>query len=179
MRGNAQDSLVISLTKNQSSAIIVRVRTIIGGAMKKDFKISDYLHSLCKEMYRIIGANISKYGITPQQGRIIRFLALNQENPVYQKDVEAFLNIRKSSVSSAIKNLEKSGLITRSHNPEDGRYKRINLTAAGLSIYEETRKNSQLVETKLRTNLEDAEIEFLEKTFQKLKKNLETRRKKC
>ncbi|HEY8395975.1 MAG TPA: MarR family transcriptional regulator [Bacilli bacterium] len=141
--------------------------------MSVDFRISDYLHSLCKGMYRFISESFSKYGITPQQGRIIRFLALNQGTAVFQKDIEELLNIRKSSVSSVIKNLEKSGLIQRLYVPEDGRYKRIELTPAGLSVHEEAQKNSQLIEAKMRTDLQTEEIEFLEKILKKIQHNLE------
>ncbi|HHZ11626.1 MAG TPA: MarR family transcriptional regulator [Acholeplasmataceae bacterium] len=141
--------------------------------MNKDFKISDSLHRLVKEMFRIVGANMSKFGITPQQGRIIRFLAANRDRPIYQKDIEEFLNIRKSSVSSVIKNLERAGLIQRKHVPEDGRLKRIELTDAALSIHEHATQTNQLIEGKLRAGLDEEEIEFLEKIFDKLKRNLE------
>lgn len=142
--------------------------------MDKDFKISDALHRLVKEMYRNVGFRMAKYGITPQQGRIIRFLALKNEEIIFQKDIEDFLNIRKSSVSNIIKNMEKSGFIIRSGVPKDARLKRIELTPEGRAIHEDAQLNNLMIEAKMRENLSDQEIKTLEIILKKIQNNLES-----
>jgi DNA-binding MarR family transcriptional regulator len=116
---------------------------------------------------------MAKYGITPQQGRIIRFLALKNEEAIFQKDIENFLNIRKSSVSNIIKNMEKTGFIIRSQVPNDARLKRIELTPAGRAIHEDAQLNNLMIEAKMRENLSEQEIEILEMILKKIQSNLE------
>ncbi len=166
-------SIAFILTMALYFDIIVRTLTLKVMVMEKEFKISDCLHRLVKEMYRSIRLKMAKYGITPQQGRIIRFLALKNEEAIFQKDIEDFLNIRKSSVSNIIKNMEKTGFIIRSQVPNDARLKRIELTPAGRAIHEDAQLNNLMIEAKMRENLSEQEIEILEMILKKIQSNLE------
>jgi DNA-binding MarR family transcriptional regulator len=141
--------------------------------MIKEFKISDKLYCLVKQMFRIINTDMMKYGITPQQGRIIRFLALRKDQEIFQKDIEEFQNIRKSSVSSILKNLEKIGLIERKSHLNDARLKKIELTEAGLSIFQEIQSKNLQIEEKIRKNLSEKDLINLEDILNKIRDNLE------
>ena len=59
-------------------------------------------------------------------------LELSQAQSLTQKDLGASLNLRKSSVSRVVSNLERRGWIVRSRNPEDGRALDVSLTPAGV-----------------------------------------------
>ena len=58
----------------------------------------------------------------------------HKEEGVFQKDIEAFLRIRRSSVSSLLQNMEKSGWILRLPVPQDARLKWLVLTAQGREL---------------------------------------------
>lgn len=66
--------------------------------------------------------------ITDVQGRVIGFLYLNQDRPVYQKDVEAEFSITRATTSKMLTLMEKNGLIIRSAVSYDARLKELRLT---------------------------------------------------
>ena len=52
--------------------------------------------------------------LTPMQGWIIDYIYNNQnENDIFQRDVEAEFTIRRSTATGILKLMEKNGLITR------------------------------------------------------------------
>ncbi|MDD3999513.1 MAG: MarR family transcriptional regulator [Bacilli bacterium] len=138
-----------------------------------DFKISDYFHRLKKQTFWIINTSLMKYGITPQQGRLIRFLALRNEDTTFQKDIEEFLSTRKSSVSSILKNLEKLKLIERKSYPNDGRFKEIRLTEKGLAVHKESLKISLDIEARIQNALTEDETKTLGAILKKIVEEFE------
>lgn len=71
----------------------------------------------------------SKYGISGAQARYLGFISHNCRNKdVYQKDIEKAFNIRRSTASGILKNLETKGLIDRVSVSSDARLKKLVLT---------------------------------------------------
>ena len=70
-------------------------------------------------------------GMTISQLSTIGFLYFSQQGDVYQKDIESFFKLRRSTVSSQ---LEKKGLIQRVPVSHDARLKKLVLTEEGLRI---------------------------------------------
>ena len=64
----------------------------------------------------------------------IGFLYFSQQGDVYQKDIESFFKLRRSTVSSQLDTLEKKGLIQRVPVSHDARLKKLVLTEEGLRI---------------------------------------------
>ena len=58
----------------------------------------------------------------------------SQQGDVYQKDIESFFKLRRSTVSSQLDTLEKKGLIQRVPVSHDARLKKLVLTEEGLRI---------------------------------------------
>ena len=67
-------------------------------------------------------------GLTPSQCRIMGFIMDNGGRPVYQKDIEADFNIRRSTATRLLQSMEHKDLIMREPEENDGRLKRIRLT---------------------------------------------------
>ena len=69
------------------------------------------------------------YGISGAAARVLDFLGERGNEPTYQRHVEAALGIRPSTATVLLQQMSTSGLITRTQNSSDKRYKQIKLTA--------------------------------------------------
>lgn len=71
------------------------------------------------------------YGISNQQARILLYLSKHNQRGqknIKRSDLEKFLNLRGSSVTSLLHGLEKNGFIERSMSEKDSRRKIMVLT---------------------------------------------------
>lgn len=94
-----------------------------------------YIQRLAKNIKYLADENLVKQHITIEQVKIMRFLRENnEEGSAYQKEVELFFNIKRSSVTSILQNMEKSGLLTREGIADDGRMKKVRLTKKGKDL---------------------------------------------
>ena len=86
-----------------------------------------YVH---RQMLRENNKILSEYGVTPVHLRTLVFIHIRNLNGerVCQKDIENHLNLRPSSVSSLISNLENDGFLVRGTDEENARKKYIELT---------------------------------------------------
>ena len=75
--------------------------------------------------------------ITSIQGLVLDYLFRNRETDVFQKDLEEYLEIKGSSVTSILDNLEKNGYVRREAVDYDGRLKKLAITEKAYSIEED------------------------------------------
>ena len=92
-----------------------------------------YVH---RQMLRENNRVLSKYGVTPVHLRTLVYVHIQNSNgiKVCQKDVENHLNLRPSSVSSLISNLENDGFLIRGTDGENARKKYLELTEKGKAV---------------------------------------------
>ena len=76
------------------------------------------------------------------------------------------------SITRLIDGLEEDGLVKRCRNKQDGRSFEVKVTAAGLSYTLERLKDSEVVETDLRSCLDEREMNDLAVIIRKLRDNL-------
>ena len=91
------------------------------------FRLFPPLHQLCTLMTRYCNRSRGireQEQLTGMHGWLIHFL-YDQTEPVYQRDIEKRLCIRRSTVTATLNRMEKNGLIVRESVPEDARLKRI------------------------------------------------------
>jgi DNA-binding MarR family transcriptional regulator len=83
-----------------------------------------------------IDSKLVKYDITNPQARVVGFIGEkeDEEITVYQKDIEAFMEITGASVSSLLRGLEKKGFIKRIRSASDDRTKELTLTPKGREL---------------------------------------------
>jgi DNA-binding MarR family transcriptional regulator len=113
-------------------------------------------------------------GMSMTQLWTIQYIYENEKEGVYQKDIENFLRIRRSSVSSLLGKMEKGGLLLRVPVPEDARLKRLILTPEGREHYQTIEKINQRIEDYLVRTLTQEEREFLGSILKKIAENLST-----
>lgn len=80
---------------------------------------------------------------------------------ITSSQLEHILMIERPSVTSLMNGMAKKGLIVRKDHPEDGRYKQIFLTDAGMKVEEETRQYAFEVEQYVKQGMTEAEFETL------------------
>ena len=90
------------------------------------------------------------------QGWIIDYVAKREE--VYQRDIEKRFNMRRSSVTKTLQNMEKNGLIERRAVASDARLKRIVLTEKARSFNEQMRQSILVTEQSLKKGLTEQEV---------------------
>ncbi|WP_187287396.1 MarR family winged helix-turn-helix transcriptional regulator [Gottschalkia acidurici] len=112
-------------------------------------------------------------GMTGTQGAVLNFIYTQSKNQnVYQRDIEIEFEIRRSSVTSMVNNLEKGGFIKRERVPEDSRLKRIVLTDKAISIAEQLQNSIDEVNRAILKGLNNEEIQYLDLILTKITENL-------
>ena len=74
---------------------------------------------------------------TGMQGWIIGFLHRNEDRDMFQRDVEAEFNIRRSTATGILQLMEKNGFLLREPVAYDARLKKLVLTPNSAAIWSE------------------------------------------
>ncbi len=128
---------------------------------------------ISNKIRRKMDNEISQYGITNVQGKIMGFLYFeSRKRDIFQKDIEHDLKIRSSSVTSVLKLMEKNGYIKRISVNYDARLKKIILTEKGDAIRKNVYRTIVSVEEKVQNCLTHEELQFLLAILNKLNRNL-------
>lgn len=98
-------------------------------------------------------------GISGSQSRILHYISeFSRKSEVYQKDVEEFFYLRRSTVTQTLQTMEKNGLIKRSSVARDARLKKLELTEAGQALEAKIYTRVMQMEQRLRDCLSEEEI---------------------
>lgn len=112
--------------------------------------------------------------LTVSQAYVIDFISMKGENKeIFQKDLEKEFDLKRSSISLMLNNMEKSDLIERVPVAEDARLKKIILTNKSKKLYEEISKAIDSIEHKLCENITPEEIKIFKIVLDKIRNNLE------
>ncbi|AYD41052.1 MarR family transcriptional regulator [Clostridium fermenticellae] len=139
-----------------------------------EMQIGRKINILAKRVHRRIDKEVSQYGITAVQSRILGFIYYkSNKRDIFQKDIEEELDIRRSSVTSVLQLMEKNGYIRRVNVSEDARLKKIIITEKGLEIQKKVYDHIIEMENFLRSELNDEEISILINLLDRLCKKVE------
>ena len=97
---------------------------------------------------------------------------LGRYKEVYQKDLEELFNMRRSTISGILKNMEKNNLIERIDSPKDARIKQIILTESSKKIGNTIKKQRDIYEKKLKQNISNDDLEIFYKVIDQIKENI-------
>lgn len=132
------------------------------------------IHKIAHKMKREIDHANQKLGVSGVQGRIIGYIRCESKNrDVFQKDIEEHFELRGSSVTSTLQNLEKMGFIVRESIPTDQRLKRIVLTKKALDIHNQITKNIEQVEKEAFSSINKEEEQLLSDLLKRILNNIE------
>ncbi len=132
------------------------------------------IHKVAHKMKREIDHANQKLGVSGVQGRIIGYVRCESKNrDVFQMDIEEHFELRGSSVTSTLQNLEKMGFIVRESIPTDQRLKRIVLTKKALDIHNQITKNIEQVEKEAFSSINKEEEQLLSDLLKRILNNIE------
>ncbi|MBR2991316.1 MAG: MarR family transcriptional regulator [Solobacterium sp.] len=113
------------------------------------------------------------YGdLTFAQSGVIHYLARHQDQPIYQKDLEKRFDIRRSTATGILQNLEKNGYITRSADTGDARMKRIELTEQALNMEETVHRMAMEDEALFCRDLSSEELNTLMELLERIRQTI-------
>lgn len=110
--------------------------------------------------------------VTGNNGWIIGYLADNELQDVFQKNIEDHFTITRSTASKVLSLMEQKGLIQRQSVAQDARLKKIVLTEKALEIHKIMAEDALKMERTLVHGFEEEEIETLLVYLKKMKQNI-------
>jgi len=115
--------------------------------------------------------------ITGENTFILSYLAKNEEEAIYQKDIEKRFSITRSTTSNVLSLMEKKALIKRMPVENDKRLKQIVLTKEAKQLHADIVKEIEHFETTMRKGFSDDEIDQLLEYIKRVKENLKSAQK--
>ena len=109
---------------------------------------------------------------TGMQGWIIGFLHRNEDRDMFQRDVEAEFNIRRSTATGILQLMEKNGFLLREPVAYDARLKKLVLTERSRRLVQEMCQTGMTIDARLLRGFSPEEVQtlygFLDRMFQNL-----------
>lgn len=130
-----------------------------------------YISKLSNKIRRQLESFSFKESFSGAQGKVLHFL-LAQNEDVFQKDIEVEYSLRPSTATELLKQMEKSGLITRETVPYDKRLKKIILTEKAKSYQEQVIKDLTTLEKKITKDISKDDLETCFNVLEKMLDNL-------
>lgn len=141
--------------------------------LKLGLHISKINHIISRKMDASV-INAIDDNLTISQAYVIDFISIEGKNKeIFQKDLEREFDLKRSSVSLMLNNMEKSDLIERVPVTEDARLKKIVLTEKSKKIYEKISIAIDSIENRLSEDITQEEIEVFQIVLEKIRNNLE------
>lgn len=141
--------------------------------LKLGLDISKINHIISRKMDTSVISAIDD-NLTISQAYVIDFICNEgKDKDVFQKDLESVFDLKRSSISLMLNNMEKNGLIERMLVKADGRLKKIVLTEKSIKIYEKISDAIDLIENKLSENITEEEVKIFQNVLNKIRNSLE------
>ena len=139
-----------------------------------EFRFGREVQNLANRFRRLGDENLQKEGITISQLRVIAYVSHHSDVPVYQKELEEYFGIRRSSVTGLLQNMEKSGLLVRVGAEKDARVKIVSLTEKGRALDEKLKSYIQGLEADLMKGFSSEEKNAMRGFLLRMLENLDS-----
>ena len=126
---------------------------------------------IARLLQREINESVLPAGVTRQQYQILSYICRSKED-VFQRDIEAYFAMPRSTVSGLMKDLETAGLIRRCQVESDSRLKRLELTDKGQGVCRMVRKGMVDLNEQLTGGISDEEFSVFWQVADKMRANL-------
>lgn len=110
--------------------------------------------------------------ITGNNGWIIGFLADNSDREIFQRDIENYFTITRSTTSKVLSLMEQKGLIRRVAVSQDARLKKIELTDKAHDISRIMLDDREKLESTLMNGFTEDEAALLVSYLTRMKENI-------
>ncbi|SCH45979.1 MULTISPECIES: MarR family winged helix-turn-helix transcriptional regulator [unclassified Romboutsia] len=141
--------------------------------LKLGLDISKINHIISRKMDAAV-INAIDDNLTVSQAYVIDFISnIEKSKDIFQKDLEKQFDLKRSSISLMLNNMEKSDLIQRIPVAKDARLKKIVLTEKSIELNEKISNAIDSIENKLSNDLTQEEIKVFYKVLNKMRNSLE------
>lgn len=131
------------------------------------------IHTLDNMIGRQITSLFESDGLTKMQTWIIGYLYEHQNESIFQKDIEAQFHIARSTATGILQIMEKNGLLYRKPMTSDARLKRLLLTQKGISHQLNVIRNLQILEERLKQQIDPKDLEIFFQVLYQMQHNME------
>lgn len=104
------------------------------------------------------------------QIQIVHFLLNNEDKDIYQKNIEKRFDIRRSTVSGVLFNMEKHGIV---HRIKQGVQKKIILSDSAKKQAKEIKKEMINFDLLLKKNIKQEKLDIFFEVIEQIKVNIE------
>lgn len=111
-------------------------------------------------------------GLTAIQCIILDYLYENRGRDIFQRDLEAEFQIRRSTVTGILQGMERRGLVLRLPVAQDARLKKLALTEIGLALHAKAERNIRSVEERALEGVSEEDLLIFRRTLERIKQNL-------
>ena len=144
-------------------------------AFKEDEIIGFQVHELSKRMKEYVQNKCVEDGVDPvaaTHGWLIGYLYANQDQELYQRDLEDKMHLAKSSIANILQTLEQAGYIRRETPEHDARQKRILLTPEGCEFELRMRQRLTSSEMQARTGISEEDQQVFLRVLRQMISNM-------
>ena len=123
-------------------------------------------------MLRYFSGFFTGTSITSIQGLILHYIIVESEaRDIFPKDIEEFLEIKGSSVTSLISNLERNGYLRRESLDSDRRYKKLVVTDQTLAIKDDITSRINEYMHSMFVGISEEDLKVFEKVILQMTEN--------
>ncbi len=141
--------------------------------MNEDNHCGALIGMLSNEIRRSFSGNKNHSLLTGRQGQVLHYIFAQAEvRNVFQRDIELDFNIRRSSASSMLANMEKVGVIRRESVSYDARLKRIVITQKGEELKSIVKSELEEMEQRLTKDIPKEDLKVFNNVIRKMIGNL-------
>lgn len=137
------------------------------------------IHTLDRMIGRTLFQTFEKLNISKMQSWIIHYLYDRPDENVYQKDLESFFHIARSTATGLLQGMEKQGYVIRCSVPGDARLKRIVLTEKGSDIQNAVLNALHRNEQALRQGISQEDLDTFYRVLCTMKNTMEAELSAC
>ena len=127
---------------------------------------------MCRKISQQPSIKGEEDNLSSMQVWVIEYLYENQQRDIFQRDLEADFNVRRSTVSGILQNLERKGYIHRESVNQDARLKKITLTDEAVKIHKQMMQKVAILEEQMTKNITNEEWIVFYQVLEKIKDNL-------
>lgn len=110
--------------------------------------------------------------LSPVQIVILKYLNDNKDKIIHQKDIEDFIQNRKSTISTILDTMQKNNLIIKINSKSDARSKEIVLTNDAIVLCNKIKEHDNYFQNLLSRNIDNEDLNVFYKVLNQIKLNL-------
>lgn len=129
-------------------------------------------NALRRALFQEVWTDSCGEGPTGLQQWFLLYVFDHDTHEVYQKDLEAVFQIRRSTATEILQSMERKGLIRRVPSATDRRSKRIHLTEKSRALCEENRRKLVAAEALMCRGLTPDQLESFVAILQQIQANI-------